>query len=40
MTERVFRVRMKSSMRPDRDAKVWEYDKLKLSYRLGDWSLA
>lgn len=38
--DRVFRVRMKSSMRPDRDAKVWEYDKLKLSYELGDWSLA
>lgn len=37
--DRVFRVRMKSSMRPDRDAKVWEYDKLKLSYKLGDWSL-
>lgn len=31
----IFRVTMKSSMRPDRDAVVWEYDKLKLSYELG-----
>lgn len=35
----VLRVRMKSSMRPDRDARVWEYDKLKLSYGLKGWSL-
>ncbi len=34
----VFRVRMKSSMRPDRDARVWEYHNLKLSYGLRDWS--
>lgn len=35
----VFRVRMKSSMRPNRDAKVWEYGKLKLSYGMKGWSL-
>lgn len=37
--DRVFRVQMKSSMRPDRDAKVWEYDNLKLAYGLEGWSL-
>ena len=30
----IFRVRMKSSMRPDRDERIWEYDQLKLSYEL------
>jgi molecular chaperone DnaK len=30
----ILRVRMKSSMRPDRDAEVWHYDRLKLSYDI------
>jgi molecular chaperone DnaK len=34
----VFRVRMKSTMRPDRDSEVWEYDKLKLSYDISGWN--
>ena len=34
----VFRVRLKSSMRPERDTKVWEYGSLKLSYGLKGWS--
>jgi len=34
----VFNVRMKSSMRPDRDAEVWHYDRLKLSYDIGGWA--
>ena len=37
--DRIFRVSMKSSMRKDRDARVWEYDKLKLSYGLEGWKL-
>ncbi len=36
--ELVFRVRVRSNMRPNRDAKVWEYDRLKLSYDMGVWS--
>ena len=39
-SDMVFRVWMKSSMRPDRDARVWEYDNLKLSYELADWTLS
>lgn len=35
----VFRVRMKSSMRPQRDTRVWEYGNLKQSYGLEDWSI-
>ena len=34
----VFRVRVRSSMRPRRDTQVWEYDRLKLSYGMGAWS--
>ena len=34
----VFNVRMKSSMRPGRDAEVWHYDRLKLSYDIGEWA--
>lgn len=36
-SELVFRVRVRSNMRPGRDAKVWEYDRLKLSYGIGEW---
>lgn len=36
--ELVFRVRVRSSMRPRRDTQVWEYDRLKLSYAMGAWS--
>ena len=34
-----FRVAMKSSMRPSRDRRIWEYGKLKLSFGVGDWAL-
>ena len=36
-SELVFRVRVRSNMRPGRDAKIWEYDRLKLSYGMGEW---
>ena len=35
--ELVFRVKVRSNMRPGRDAKIWEYDRLKLSYGMGEW---
>lgn len=36
--ELVFRVNVRSNMRPRRDARVWEYDRLKLSYGMGEWA--
>lgn len=35
--ELIFRVRVRSNMRPGRDARIWEYDRLKLSYSMGEW---